>query len=620
MPSLSVTMPDPTHLPELALLAGLATPLWLARAEDGCVVWLNGAARALLDPDAAGGSLRIEPAGPEPPRAIEGAMIRRAATIRGADGPPLALTARIGAVPDSALMLVEAPADSAARQEAARLNELLVALSYAYPDLRFELRRDGSILDFAAGSPAELGIPAQRFLSGRIQDVLPEAAAGLLAEALERVAAGASTASAASTAMTAVEIRLPGNRDAEGDSVFEARLVPLCENGDRILCILRNVTVRMRAEQRAEQAHRLLLDAVDSIGQGFVLYDSDDRLVLFNRRYRDLKISDPDLARPGTPFETLLRDGLRRGLYRIPPERAEAWVVERLALHRRGGPPMEVQLADGRWLRIEERRTCDGGTVGLRTDITDLKAQAMELAAANRRKSEYVHHLSHELRTPLTAVIGFAEILRDRLMGPPDSPRYGEAAAQIVAAGDYMLELINNLLDLARIEAGRLDLHEEDCPPALIVDATLSMMADRAERSGVTLSARLPGDLPVLWADPSLVRQMLTNLVGNALKFTAVGGQVTVSAERDADGGLVLAVADDGRGMPPDRIPQALTAFAQLHDPSHDPMTVAQHGSGLGLPLTAALVELHGGGIAVDSAPGRGTTVRLRFPPERVVG
>ncbi|WP_158280116.1 sensor histidine kinase KdpD [Azospirillum sp. TSH100] len=382
MPSLSATMPD---LPELALLAGLSTPLWLARAEDGVVVWLNGAARALLDPDAEGG-LRIAGVGRGPADAIG-----RTVTIRAAGGTSITPTVRIGPVAGHDLLLVEAPADSAARRETARLNEQRLALS------------------------------------------------------------------------------------GDGDGMLHA-------------------------------------------------------------------------------------------------------------------------------------------------DIADLKAQALELAAVNRRKSDYVHHLSHELRTPLTAVIGFAEILRDRLLGPPDSPRYGEAAAQIVAAGDYMLELINNLLDLARIEAGGLELHEEDCLPALIVEATLSMMAARAGRSGVTLTARLPDDLPALWADPSLVRQMLTNLVGNALKFTAAGGHVMVSAERDGEGGLALVVADDGCGMPPDRIPQALTAFAQLHDPARDPMTAAEHGSGLGLPLTAALVELHGGGIAIDSAPGRGTTVRLRFPPERVVG
>ncbi|WP_049975826.1 HAMP domain-containing sensor histidine kinase [Azospirillum sp. B506] len=353
MPSLSAITPDLAALPELVLLAGLATPLWLVRAEDGALLWLNGAARALLDPAAAGGMLRIQPAGPVPADPVE-----RDVTIRGDGGPPLALTVRSGPAPWDGIMLVEA--------------------------------------------------------------------------------------------------RTP----------------------------------------------------------------------------------DP--------------------------------------------------------------------------------------AGTNRRTSDHVQHLSHELRTPLTAVVGFAELLRDRLLGPPDSPRYGEAAAQIVAAGDYMLELINNLLDLARIEAGRLDLHEEVWPPALIVDATLSMMAARAGQTGVTLSARLPDDLPALRADPSLVRQMLTNLVGNALKFTARGGHVTVWAERDGGsdtaGGLVLAVADDGRGMPPDRIPQALTAFAQLHDPAHDPMTVAEHGSGLGLPLTAALIDLHGGSIAIDSAPGCGTTVRLRFPPERVVG
>ncbi|PWC36628.1 hypothetical protein TSO352_14080 [Azospirillum sp. TSO35-2] len=369
-------------------------------------------------------------------------------------------------------------------------------------------------------------------------------------------------------------------------------------------------------------AHRLLLDAIDCIGEGFVLYDADDRLVLYNRRYRDLMVGDLDRAGPGTLFETVLREGVRSGLYRLAPERADAWIAQRLDLHRNGGPPMEVQLRDGRWLRIEERRTRDGGTVGLRTDITDLKTQALELAAArdgaeaaNRRKSDYVHHLSHELRTPLTAVIGFAEILRDQLMGPPGNPRYREAATQIVTAGDYMLELINNLLDLARIEAGRLDLHEDECPLGLIADATTAMMAARAEQAGVALTVRVPDDLPVLRGDPSLVRQMLTNLVGNALKFTPSGGRVTVTAAPDGDGGLTVTVTDDGRGMAPEHIPQALTAFSQVHDP----MTVPQHGTGLGLPLTAALVALHGGAIAIDSAPGRGTCVRLRFPPERTM-
>lgn len=299
MPSLSATMPalPELTLPDLPLLTGLATPLWLVRAEDGGVVWLNRTARKLLDPDAVGGTLRLTPAGPAPTAATE-----RAVTIRGADGEALSLTVRIGPVPGCDFVLVEAPANLAARQEVARLNEQLVALSYAYPDLRFELRRDGSILDFAAGSPADLGIPAQRFLNGRIQEVLPEAAAGPLVEALERVSAGAATANPTAS----VVIRLPvngatgGEAGGEDDAVFQVRLVALSDDGDRILCILRNITGRARAEQRAERAHRLLLDAIDSIGEGFVLYDAEDRLVLFNRRYRDLKISNPDLAQPGT--------------------------------------------------------------------------------------------------------------------------------------------------------------------------------------------------------------------------------------------------------------------------------------------------------------------------------
>ncbi|SMH56127.1 sensor histidine kinase [Azospirillum agricola] len=368
-------------------------------------------------------------------------------------------------------------------------------------------------------------------------------------------------------------------------------------------------------------AHPLLLDAIDSVTEGFVLYDAQDRLVLCNQRYRDLFISDPYLAQPGTRFEAVLREGVRRGLYRVAPEAAEAWVEGRLALHRQGGPPTEVQLRDGRWLRIEERRTRDGGTVGVRTDITDLKLRELELAAArdqsdeaNRRKSDYVHHLSHELRTPLTAVIGFAEIIRDALMGPLDNPRYREAAGQIVTAGDYMLELINNLLDLARIEAGRMELYEESCSLPLLVDATIAMMGERAARGGIALDWDLPPDLPGLFGDPSLIRQMLTNLIGNAVKFTPPGGRIAVGAALDADGSLGLWVADTGRGMAAEHIPLALSAFSQVHDR----MTVPQHGSGLGLPLTRALMELHGGRLEIDSAPGRGTTVRLVFPAARV--
>ncbi|MGF7174583.1 PAS domain-containing sensor histidine kinase [Azospirillum doebereinerae] len=605
----------------LDLLAGLAAPLWLARP-DGRVVWLNEAARALLDmaPGAAARTVHLL-CPDETIQALTGALtagrrIDRTLTFQhGRAAAPLEIDARIARAPhsDPPLLLIEGTADRVARQEVLRLTEQLVALTYAFPDLRFELRLDGTILDFAASSPSDLNIPAERFLNGRVQDVLPEPAAGLVMAALDSLRAGETVAGA--------DFTLPDPESGvEGDAAFEVRLVALMD-GQRAVCSVRNVTARARAEHAARQAHALLLDAIDSVTEGFVLYDAQDRLVVCNQRYRDLFIGDPDLAQPGTSFESVLREGARRGLYRVPPEGLEAWIQERLALHRTGGPPAEVQLRDGRWLRIEERRTSGGGTVGVRTDITDLKQRTLELAtardlaeSANQRKSDYVHHLSHELRTPLTAVLGFAEILRDQLMGPPDNPRYREAAGQIVTAGDYMLELINNLLDLARIEAGRMELYEEPCNLSLLVDATAAMMAERAARGSVSLNWDVPPELPCLFGDPSLIRQMLTNLIGNAVKFTPAGGRIAVEAALESDGGLTLSVRDTGRGMATDKIPLALAAFCQ----AHDRMTVPEHGSGLGLPLTCALMSLHGGRLSIDSAPGEGTCVRLLFPAARV--
>lgn len=608
----------------LDLLAGLAVPLWLAQP-DGLVVWLNDSARGLLDlPDAADESAIRLRADAKASAALTACLTSGRATTATiafqtcSTAPLWDLDVRVTRVTPlrfgtaTPLLLIEATADHVARQELARLTEQLVALSYAYPDLRFELRRDGSILDFATASPAELNIPAERFFNGRVQDVLPDPAGALVAEALGRLSAD--------EPVVGVEFTLPAPSPHQNDATFEARLVALMD-GDRVLCSVRNVSERVRAEREARQAHARLLDAIDSIPDGFVLYDAQDRLVLCNQRYRALFATHPDLLAPGTPFETVLRETVRRGLYHMPPETVEPWFTQRLALHREGGPPIEVRLRDGRWLRIEERRTSDGGAVGLRTDITDLKNRALELAAArdgaeraNRHKSDYVHHLSHELRTPLTAVMGFAEILRDEVMGPLDNPRYRDAAAQIATAGDYMLELINNLLDLARIEAGKMELYEEPCNLPLIIDATTAMMGARAQGAGVALDSSVADDLPSLYGDPTLIRQMLTNLVGNAVKFTPPGGRIGVAASLTEEGGLSLSVSDTGRGMAPEQIPLALTAFSQ----AHDRMTTTQHGSGLGLPLTCALLALHNGRLDIDSAPGRGTTVRLTFPAERV--
>ncbi|CAO3372256.1 ATP-binding protein [Azospirillum argentinense] len=634
---------DPVEAAALKWLDALATPLWLLHP-DGLTLWLNAAARALigLERDAPAAAVRVGLSGRFPAaleQAAAGRTVEARAVIHAPLTMPLEVDLRLAPAPrPGGLILAEAPADSGARQEMMRLNEQLIALSYAYPDIRFELRRDGTILDFAAASPGDLNVPAERFLAHRVQEVLPDPAAAMLAAALGRLNEGQT--------VIGLEFSLPppsgqmgtgqtgagqsGAGSVGGTKFFEARLVALPDS-DRVMCSIRNVTERVLAESAAQRAHHLLSDAIECITEGFVLYDAQDRLVLCNGRYRELFSANTDLITPGARFEEVLRGGVERGVYQVPAGDLEGWIERRIAQHRGAGAPMEVQLHDGRWIRIEEWRTHEGGTVGIRADITDLKAREAELSAArdeaeqaNQRKSDYVHHLSHELRTPLNAVLGFAQIIHDEMMGP-NNPRYREYAGQIAAAGVYMLDLINNLLDLARIEAGRMDLHEEACNLSLLVDLTFGMMQPRACEAAVTLCMEIPDDLPSLHGDASQIRQMLTNLIGNAIKFSPPkDGCVRVRAELTEEGGIALTVADNGIGMRPEQIPVALDAFGQVHgrDQGHKQGRdrVAERGSGLGLPLTRALIALHGGGFHIDSRVGAGTTVRLTFPPCRVGG
>lgn len=628
----------PEDMAGLQWLDALATPLWLLHP-DGLTLWLNGAARALigLERDAPAAAVRVSLSSRLPAalqQAAAGRTVEARATIHAPLTLPLEVDLRLAPAPrPSGLILAEAPADSGARQEMMRLNEQLIALSYAYPDIRFELLRDGTILDFAAASPGDLNVPAERFLAHRVQEVLPEPAAGLLAAALGRLNEGQT--------VIGLDFSLPpppgqtgagqiGTGPTGGIKSFEARLVALPDS-DRVMCSIRNVTERVQAESAARRAHHLLSDAIECITEGFVLYDAQDRLVLCNGRYRELFSANTDLITPGARFEEVLRSGVERGVYQVPDGDLDGWIARRIEQHRSAGGPMEVQLHDGRWIRIEEWRTHEGGTVGIRADITDLKAREAELSVArdeaeqaNQRKSDYVHHLSHELRTPLNAVLGFAQIIHDEMMGP-NNPRYREYAGQIAAAGVYMLDLINNLLDLARIEAGRMDLHEEACNLSLLVDLTFGMMQPRACEAAVALCMEIPDDLPSLHGDASQIRQMLTNLIGNAIKFApAKDGRVRVRGELTEDGGIALTIADNGIGMRPEQIPVALDAFGQVHghNPGHNQGRdrVAERGSGLGLPLTRALIALHGGTFHIDSRLGAGTTVRLTFPPCRVGG
>lgn len=250
----------------------------------------------------------------------------------------------------------------------------------------------------------------------------------------------------------------------------------------------------------------------------------------------------------------------------------------------------------------------------LRRAIEDLKRAKQAAEEASHAKSAFLANMSHELRTPLNAVIGFSEILTSELFGPLGDARYKDYASDILASGRHLLSLVNDLLDHTRIEAGRVELNEAELEVPEQAEAALRLMRERAATAKVGLQASFPAVLPYLVADERAVRQMLLNLLGNAVKFTPAGGTVTLAARLEGDGRLAIAISDTGIGMKREEVPRALEPFVQLH---HH-MNKAYGGTGLGLPLVQSLIRLHGGSITIDSAEGSGTTVTIRFPRSRV--
>jgi PAS domain S-box-containing protein len=255
-------------------------------------------------------------------------------------------------------------------------------------------------------------------------------------------------------------------------------------------------------------------------------------------------------------------------------------------------------------------------------DVTERKRIEAELIrakeaaeAADRAKSAFLATMSHELRTPLNAVIGFAQVIEMRILGANAIDRYTEYASSIRQSGEHLLGIIEDILDISKIEAGDLHLMEQPVDVVDVVGQSLNLVAMQAGQRGVAVTLDLERELPPLRADELRLRQILVNLLSNAIKFTDTGGTVTVAARRAGDGGLDIGVRDTGVGMAPEDIPKALASFSQV-DQS---MTRRHEGTGLGLPLTKRLVEMHGGVLDIDSVCGQGTTVTVRLPAARVM-
>ncbi|MCV2370387.1 PAS-domain containing protein [Roseateles oligotrophus] len=448
---------------------------------------------------------------------------------------------------------------------------------------------------------AELYGLEQEFLSAGPLTV--ERIARLMAERGEYGAIGIDAALDAANARAMAAIAAPhqwARRRPNGLSL-EMRSNPVPSGG--FVTTYMDVGERDRAEAEVRRAEVLLRGAIDAVNEAFVLYGPDDRLVFCNEKYRQMYAASADLIVPGASFEEIIRGGALRGQYIEAQGRIDEWVAERLAIHRRGDSLLVQKLDNGRWVRVIERKMIDGHTVGFRIDITDLM-QATEAAEdASRSKSQFLANMSHEIRTPMNAILGMLKLLQKTEL----NTRQLDYASKTEGAARSLLGLLNDILDFSKVEAGKMTLDPQPFRiEQLFRDLSVILSANVGAKPLEVLfdiDAALP---PLLNADAMRLQQVLINLGGNAIKFTP-RGEVVVSARllstlgREVE--IEFAVRDSGIGIAPEHQARIFSGFTQAEAST----TRRFGGTGLGLAISQRLVQLMGGELALESAPGQGS-------------
>jgi two-component system cell cycle sensor histidine kinase PleC len=432
-------------------------------------------------------------------------------------------------------------------------------------------------------------------------------------------------------------------RHARGHWVWlRVRCQLVSQKGDpalHLIGIAVDITEQKSLVERTAAADLRLRDAIETIPEAFVLWDADNRLVLCNSNFQRLHNLPDEAIVAGTPYEQVIAAG-RRPVVRQQMDTKDATP---------GGRTFEAQLDDGRWLHVSERQTKDGGYVSIGTDITPiklheqrlmdserrqmvtitdlrlsqqaLKAQTQQLSElnekyalektraeeANQAKSKFLANMSHELRTPLNAIIGFSEIMEGGMFGALGAPKYHEYCRDIRMSGQYLLEVIDDILDMSKIEAGRIKLEHQAVELADILSDSMRVISQRAQDKNVMLIADIA---PVhLQADRRALKQVLLNLLSNAVKFTPAGGRITVRG-RQTRAGVTIAIKDTGIGIAKEDIARLGRPFEQVESQ----LTKSYPGSGLGLAIAKSLIALHHGKMRIRSKLGAGTTIFVQLP------
>jgi len=408
----------------------------------------------------------------------------------------------------------------------------------------------------------------------------------------------------------------------------------------RLTGILVDISAQKKAEALIISAETRVRDAIESTSESFALWDAEDKLVMHNKRFAQFYQVDPQKLQPGIPREDVM---------------TRAAVPVKVFMHEDtpNGGTTEIQFAGERWIHLNTRRTHEGGTVSVGTDITPLKEQEEELLhderrlkalvgelegsqkelrneasdraelavkyaaekaraeEANRSKTEFLANMSHELRTPLNAIMGFAQVMQQGLFGPLNDKRYEEYTQHILESGQYLLDLISDILDMSKIEVGKITLEKQDVSLEQVLLDCIRIIEPRAFEEGLRLENKLPL-LPVISADKRATKQVFLNLLSNAVKFTPRGGTITLNGEL-ADDHIVISIADTGIGIAEKDLRRIARPFEQIEPQK----SIKRSGSGLGLALAKSLVEMHEGTLTVKSSLGAGTTVRVTLPRKK---
>jgi signal transduction histidine kinase/CheY-like chemotaxis protein len=373
---------------------------------------------------------------------------------------------------------------------------------------------------------------------------------------------------------------------------------------------LQDITERKRMDKELRRTQALLISAINTIDEPFVIYDPEDRLYLCNEQYRRVYATSAEAIEVGNSFEAILRYGLERGQYLEAIGREQEWLENRLTQHRRADTDLIQPLHDGRWLRILERRTPEGFTVGFRVDVTPLITARDAAETANRAKSTFLATMSHEIRTPMNGILGMAQLLLQP--GVPDATRL-DYARTILSSGKTLLNLLNEILDFSKIEAGKLTLESLPFSPRTLLEQTHSLFAGSVLEKDLKLEWHWHGDGRYL-GDAHWIQQMLANLVGNAIKFTD-NGHIRIEARETRPLGdgveLEFSVEDTGIGIAAEQSARLFMPFTQA-----DSTTTRKYGgTGLGLSIVRNLARMMGGDVGVSSQPGQGSrfwfTVRV---------